>query len=174
MNTLRFFFLFFFFTVLSSPQSFGKNLHQRLGVGYMKSTFEDLGTLVARYYPDPNWGVAGALGIDTKQKDGKFSFLAKFYYLVFKEENMNFYMGSGGGLISRSKLSDTDNEEVESKKSSVGFTLNAFIGGEFFLPGLENLGFSFESGIGVTSVENEVRFQTMGLSPIRAGMIFYF
>ena len=30
------------------------------------------------------------------------------------------------------------------------------------MPGLENLGLSFETGVGVTSIDNEVRFRTIG------------
>ena len=172
------FWLFSFFFFFSFP-SMGKNLHQRLGVGYMRSAFEELSTLTARYYPSSKWGVAGSLGLDTKKKDGRFSFSAKFYYLVFTEENMNFYMGSEAGLLSRSVEVEEEEEEANSeeetlRKSALGFSLSAFIGGEFFLPGLKNLGFSFESGFQVTSANDEIRFNTIGFSPIRAGIIFYF
>ncbi|MCB0342488.1 MAG: organic solvent tolerance protein, partial [Bdellovibrionales bacterium] len=76
----------------------------------------------------------------------------------------NFYMGTGAGLIS-----DEDNGNTDT-----GFELNGFVGGEFFLPGLDSLGLSFEAGIGVSSVSSAVRFRTFGDHPLRAGMIFYF
>jgi hypothetical protein len=49
----------------------------------------------------------------------------------------------------------------------------AVFGGEFFLPGLESLGFNFESGAGVSNV-GKTRFRTLGDSFVNVGMIFYF
>jgi hypothetical protein len=77
---------------------------------------------------------------------------------------MHFYMGAGAGILS-----------VETGGSNQsGFELIGFGGTEFFLAGLENLGFSFEAGVGVTSLSNSVRFRTVGDSPLRAGITFYF
>jgi hypothetical protein len=47
------------------------------------------------------------------------------------------------------------------------------VGGEFFLNGLDSLGFTFETGVGVTNVK-KVRFRTVGDSFVSAGMVFYF
>ena len=80
------------------------------------------------------------------------------------EEHMNFYMGSGAGIISKETAG----------QSASGFELTGFIGGEFFIMGLDSLVFSFETGVGITSISNGVRFRTFGDSPMRAGMIFYF
>jgi len=55
-----------------------------------------------------------------------------------------------------------------------GFEMSAYAGGEFFLPGLDSLGITFEAGIGITSLSNGVNFRTIADSPLRAGMIFYF
>ena len=50
--------------------------------------------------------------------------------------------------------------EVATVKDS-GFELAALVGGEFFLNGLDSLGFTFETGVGVTNVK-KVRFKTVG------------
>lgn len=156
-------FVFFTASMVSA-----KELTNRLGVGYSNQFSEDLPSLSVRYWPDPKLGVGAALGVDTEEDQAKFGFMAKLYRVIFTEDNMNFYMGTGAGLISREK---TVNGSVENDS---GFELVGFFGGEFFFTGLDSLGFSFEAGVGVTSISSDVRFRTFGDSPIKAGLTFYF
>ena len=154
--------------VVSTP-CFAKELANRLGVGYSNQFSQELPSLALRYYPDPKVGVGAQLGVDTEEDKSKFGFAAKLYRVIFTEDNLNFYMGSSAGIIS---IESTDS--AGKSKSNSGFELTGFCGTEFFLPGLENLGFSFEAGVGVTSIKSEVRFRTIADSPVRAGMTFYF
>lgn len=140
-----------------------KELTSRLGVGVKKNTSLDLSELAAVYYPSSDIAIAGGLGIDTQKDYSKFSFNAGVRRIVFKEENMNFYMGGAVGLV---------NFETAGDKQS-GFEMNALFGGEFFFPGLDSLAFTFEGGVGVISADN-VRFRTIGDGPFNAGIIFYF
>lgn len=140
-----------------------KDLTNRLGVGVKKNTALDLPELAAVYYPVADIALAGGLGIDTKKDASRFTANAAVRRMIFKEANMNFYMGGSVGLI---------NFETNSKKES-GFELNALFGGEFFLTGLESLGFTFEGGVGIVSAD-EVRFRTLADGPFSAGIIFYF
>ena len=157
--------LFFGVLVLGYPASvMAKDLSSRLGVGYKDQFYTSTPSIAVQYYPGPSLGFSLALGVDTQESNSRFGLMAKLYRVIFQEDNMNFYMGSGAGLLS---------EEVNNKNQS-GFELNGFVGAEFFLPGLESLGFSFEAGVAVTSVSSQVRFRTFGDSPLRAGMIFYF
>jgi hypothetical protein len=55
-----------------------------------------------------------------------------------------------------------------------GFELMGFAGVEAFLAGLENVGFNFEFGTAITSISSGTRFRTLGDSPVRAGVTFYF
>ncbi len=141
-----------------------KDLSNRLGIGYSDQFSEPLPSVAMKYWPDAKLGFGVALGIDTQKDNSRFGFMARLYRVIFTEENMNFYMGTGAGILSVETLGKTDS----------GFELTGFFGSEFFLPGLENLGITFEAGVGVTSVSSEVRFRTFGDSPIRAGMTFYF
>lgn len=143
-----------------------KDLTNRLGVGFTNQfgIDQELPSLAVRYYPNGNYGLMGSIGVDTQKDNSRFGAQAKIIKLVFKEENLNFYVGAGAGIISR---------EVSGKTTS-GFDIAGILGAEFFFAGLENLGFSFETGVGVTSVSNEVRFRTIGDHPFRAGIIFYF
>ncbi|MGE0631810.1 MAG: organic solvent tolerance protein [Pseudobdellovibrionaceae bacterium] len=141
-----------------------KDLTNRLGVGFKDQLGINLPSLAVQYYPSAETAVAGTLGVDTQDDASKFGAIFRVNRIVFKEEHMNFYMGGGGGLVS---------QEVAGQNES-GFELAAVAGGEFFIPGIDSLGMSFETGIGVTSIKSGVRFRTMADSPLRAGMIFYF
>jgi hypothetical protein len=144
--------------------AFAKDLSNRLGVGYSNQFSSDLPSIAVRYYPNSNYGLMAALGVDTEDQNSRFGFSAKIMKIVFREDNMNFYTAASAGIVSR---------ELAGKNDS-GFDLSGLVGAEFFLPGLENLGISFEGGVAVTSISSQVRFRTVGDSPLRAGMIFYF
>jgi hypothetical protein len=152
--------------LFASSIGYAKDLNSRLGVGYSNQfgLDEDLPSVAMRYYPNSDYGLMAALGVDTEKDNSRFGFMAKIFKIVFKEDNLNFYTGAGAGVISREKAAKTDS----------GFDLSGFLGAEFFLPGLENLSLSFEAGVGITSVSSQVRFRTIGDSPLRAGIIFYF
>lgn len=145
-----------------------KDLSNRLGVGY-SSQFatpdnSELPSITVQYYPRADLGFSAALGVDTNESNSKFGFMAKMYRIIFTEDNMNFYMGAGASLLSVENAGTTTS----------GFELNGFAGAEFFLTGLESIGFSFEMGVGIVSVSDQVRFRTIGDHPMRAGMVFYF
>jgi hypothetical protein len=140
-----------------------KELGSRLGVGFRNTYSFDLPAVAVNYYPSSDFGVIGALGIDTAENNSKSAFTGGVRRIIFKEENMNFFMS---GILSF--LSSEANGSTDS-----GFELSAVVGGEIFLHGLENLGLNFEAGAGVTNVK-KVRFRTIGDHLFRSGIIFYF
>jgi hypothetical protein len=162
-NLIRLLILMTLVTGLSSV-SFAKDLTNRLGVGYTDQFSTNLPSIAARYYPDPKFGFSAALGVDTQKDESRFGFMLKAYRIIFMEDNLNFYMGAGAGVLSR---------EIAGNNKS-GFELSGFGGAEFFFAGLENLGFSFETGIAITSISSETRFRTLADHPLKAGIIFYF
>lgn len=163
--------------VLVSAPVFGKDLSNRLGVGYSDQFGisnagggqGSLPSLALRYYPSGDLILGAAIGVDTEKDASKFGFAAKVARVIFHEDNLNFYLGASAGLISQETTNSTGGTDNDS-----GFDLAGFAGAEFFLPGLESLGISFEAGVGVTSISSEVRFRTIGDHPLRAGIIFYF
>jgi len=141
-----------------------KDLTNRLGVGFKNQFSSDLPSIAVQYYPGAELGLAAVVGVDTQKDASRFGAMVKLNRIVFQEDNLNFYLGAGAGLVS-----------VEtSGNNQSGFQLLAYGGTEFFFAGLENLGFSMEFGPSVTSLSNQVRFATFGDSPLRAGMTFYF
>jgi hypothetical protein len=150
-----------------------KDMSNRLGVGYSDSfSISPLPSVAVKYYPNNDWALSLALGIDTNTLNSggnsDFGLGGKFYKTIFTESMLNFFMGAGAGLISQGPASGGTGT------TSSGFELEGFGGCEFFIPGLENIGFDFLFGVGVTSISSGVRFRTIGESPLKAGMYFYF
>lgn len=150
---------------LTAGSAQAKDLTNRLGVGFKNQFAFDLPSIALQYYPGPELGLAAVVGIDTQKDASRFGAMVKLNRIIFLEDNLNFYLGVGAGLLS---------QEISSGNIQSGFVLMAYGGAEFFLAGLENLGFSFEFGPSVTSLSSQVRFSTFGDSPLRAGMTFYF
>lgn len=144
--------------------AWSKDLANRLGLGYSDQFSTDLPSLTAKYFPSNELGLSAAMGINTGPGNSKFGLLFKVQRVIFPEDNLNFYMGAGAGLLST---------KVDTKNES-GFELMGFAGAEFFLTGMDSLGISFEAGVGITSVSSGVTFRTIGDHPLRAGLIFYF
>lgn len=151
-------------TVSALPAASAKDLTNRLGIGYKNQFSTELPGIAFQYYPGADLGLSATMGVDTKKDNSKFGFMVKLLRIIFQEDNLNFYMGAGAGVLS---------QELNSTNES-GFELMGFGGAEFFFTGLENLGFSFEAGTAITSVSSGVRFRTFGDHPLRAGITFYF
>ena len=149
---------------LMSATAQAKDLTNRLGIGFKNQFFTDLPSIAAQYYPGAELGLAAVVGVDTQKNASRFGAMVKVNRVVFQEDNLNFYLGAGAGLLSVEVAGATES----------GFQLLAYGGAEFFFAGLENLGFSMEFGPSVTSLSSQVRFATFGDSPLRAGITFYF
>lgn len=140
-----------------------KDMESRLGLGFRDSmAIAGLPALAANYYPNPELGLTGALGIDTEENNSKFGLQLGMRKRIFKEDQLNFFMGGAFTLLT---------QEIATVKKS-GYELSALVATEFFLTGLENLGFNIEAGIGVSNVD-KVRFRTLGQSFLGAGIFFY-
>lgn len=166
----KFLFSVFCLSLMGGGSAEAKDLSSRLGIGYTNQFSLDIPGIAVQYYPNKKLGLSTILGIDTKKNASKFGLMVKMYRIIFTEDQMNFYTGAGGSLISREAPKPGASSVMENRN---GFELNAYVGGEFFLPGLSSLGFSFEAGVGIISTANQVRFKTFGDHPLKAGIIFY-
>ena len=65
--------------------AYAKDMSHRLGVGYADQfgLEESVPSLALRYYPNPDYGLMGALGLNTADKDAKFGLSAKIMRIVF-------------------------------------------------------------------------------------------
>lgn len=151
-------------SLLFAVSAQAKDLSSRLGIGYKNQSSVHLPSVAIQYWPGTDLGFSASLGLDTQTANSKFGAMAKIYRVVFQEDNMNFYLGAGAGVLSIETAGDNES----------GFELLGYAGVEFFLPGLDSVGFSFETGTAITSISSGTRFRTFGDSPLRAGAIFYF
>lgn len=150
-------------STVAGEQAMAKDLTSRLGVGFRNSYSIDIPSIAATYYPSSEFGVVGAIGIDTEKDAARSVFMGGLRRIVFKEEQMNFYMGGNLAMLSQELSNETNS----------GFEIAGVVGGEFFFQGLDSLGLSFETGVAMSNVK-KVRFRTLADSPFRAGITFYF
>lgn len=154
-----------FFAAVStfSINSEAKDLTHRLGVGFKDNTSVSIPSVAGVYYYEKDLAFTGSVGLDTQTNASGFQASVGARYILFFENNMNVYVGGQFGLI---------NSENASGKAS-GFELLGQGGVEFFFGGLENLGFTIESGLGLSTLRT-TRVRTLADDPFRAGIIFYF
>lgn len=150
--------------LLSPSLSQARDLQGRLGLGYNSefSNFSATGAapgVSVKYGLTRDIAVEGVFGIYTASPTNSISAI-KFFKNVFYETNLNFYFTLGGGMIS-------------AERKSAGEFIGAF-GAEFFIPGIESLGFSMESGASFNNVSGSFALKTLGVSFLNAGMHFYF
>ena len=141
-----------------------KEMNQRLGVGPKKPFSFGLESIAVHYWPNADYTITGALGIETTKDMSSFGLQGGIRRLLYGERNMNFFVGGAFGLVST---------EIGGENNS-GFELSALSGAEFFFEGLENLGINFQMGVGVVSLKSSNSFKTIAQSPVEAGFIFYF
>lgn len=153
-----------FVSSLFSSLAYSKDMTHRLGVGIKDNLSKSLPSLAMVYYPSMEYAFTGGVGLDTEKNNSAMQVNLGIRRVVFFEPNLNFYMGGQAALI-------TDENTVDGKRN--GYEINAHFGTEFFLQGLENLGFTFEMGVAVVSL-GDVRFRTLAVDPLKAGLIFYF
>ena len=142
-----------------------RDLQGRLGLGYnaqfanQREANGNVPAIAAKYAVTKDLAVEGVLGVATT-KPGNSVIAMKLFKTLFFENNLNFYGMLAGGLVTASATS--------------GIDLQGGFGTEFFIPGLESVGFSFEVGGELTNLSGSMVFRTMGASFLDAGMRFYF
>lgn len=154
----------FIFLVLFGLTGFTKDLNHRLGIGLKNNTSVSLPSVAGVYYPISDIALTAGLGIDTLKNNSRFQIHAGIRKIIFTEANLNFYAGGQVGLVNFEN-------PVDGKQG--GIEILSVFGVEFFLPGLENLGFTFEAGLGLASLA-DFQARTIADGPTRAGIIFYF
>ncbi len=181
-RTLALALLFFLFSLPATA----KDLTHRISVGYNSQTsfawvgpgsdtanaFFSNQAISSKYWLTEDLGFEGLLGYFTAKNEdvgGWASEIAlKVHYNLNKEENMNLYTGGGLGLLP-SRIDYGEEEE-----STVGFLFMGFVGMEFFIPGLPNLGFDAEFGLQYVDIDTYSQFSTYGGGFGLMGIRYYF
>lgn len=154
-----------FLCALAANPAEARDLQGRLGLGYNAqfANYRESGNAVpaiaAKYAITKDIAIEGVFGVATTSP-GNSVVGAKFFKNLFFENSLNFYGMLGAGLVTANGTSGSD-------------LLGGF-GAEFFIPGLESVGISFEVGGELTNITGSMIFRTMGASFLNAGMRFYF
>lgn len=148
----------------SSYNAFARDLQARLGLGYNAqfanySAVNGVPGISAKYGLTRDIAIEGILGINTETPTNSVTAI-KLFKNLFMETNLNFYILVGGGILSANSRGAAE-------------LLGGF-GSEFFIPGLESLGFAMEFGGSFNNISGSFTLKTMGMSFLNAGIHFYF
>ncbi|MCM2278333.1 MAG: hypothetical protein NDJ89_09680 [Oligoflexia bacterium] len=148
---------------LAPSLTYGKELQGRLGVGY-NSEFANSATqrvpgISLKYGLSRDIAIEGIVGVATTSPSNSVT-AVKLFKNVFYETNLNFYFMLGGGILSAN--------------SRTGAEFLGGVGVEFFIPGIESLGFSMETGGSLDNLGGNFVLKTLGVSFLDAGIHFYF
>lgn len=166
MNQFKGFVGLCFLSVILSPSSAqARDLQGRLGLGYNAqfANYREAGggvpAAAVKYAFTKDIAMEGIVGLATTKPSNSVMGM-KLFKNIFFENNLNFYFMAAGALVSANSKSGADFQS--------GF------GAEFFIPGLESIGFSMEVGADLTNITGSFVFRTLGASFLHAGMRFYF
>lgn len=164
--------LIFFYLAFSLGTGFlmtraaeARDLQGRLGLGFnaqfanQREVNGGVPAIAGKYAVTKDIAVEGVFGVATTKPANSVVGM-KFFKNLFFENNLNFYGMIAGALVTANATSGVD--------------LQSGFGAEFFIPGLESVGFSFEVGGELTNLSGSMVFRTMGASFLDAGMRFYF
>lgn len=151
--------------LLLHPQNaHARALPGRLGIGYnaqFANVTQENGVpgVSLKYSFTRDFGIETVVGVATTDPANTL-FALKAMKVIFPETNLNFYGMLGAGYMTMSTTSAIQ-------------VLGGF-GVEFFIPGLESLGFATEFGGSFDNVSGSYAIKTMGVSFLNAGIHFYF
>lgn len=144
--------------------AFARDMQGRLGLGFNRqwANFEYANRVPAvsiKYGLTRDIAFEGVAGVSTASPTNSVAGIKLFKNLFF-EQNLNFYFMLGGGLLRANNVS--------------GAEFMAGFGAEFFIPGIESLGFSVETGGTLDNLSGSFALKTLGVSFLDAGIHFYF
>ena len=131
----------------------------RLGLGYNAEFANSIPGISIKYALTHDIAAEGVVGVATTSPINT-AMGVKLFKNLFYETNLNFYTMVGGGLVNANSVAGAE-----------------FLGGfgaEFFIPGLESLGFAIETGGSLDNLSGSFVLRTLGVSFLNAGIHFYF
>jgi len=147
-----------------SLSSEARELQGRMGLGYNSqfvnsSELERVPAVSLKYGLSRELATELLLGFSTTTPTNRVTGI-KIFKNIFFETQLNFYGFLGAGLLSA--------------RGNSGFQCMGGFGAEFFIPGVESLGFAMETGGSMDTLSGSLAVRTMGASFLDAGIHFYF
>ncbi len=149
--------LFFFPLILNASPNLG-----HLGLGYSNQLVNSIPGVSVKYQATQTISYGGLFNFSTADNGG-WGLGAKFYRNIFAEPNLLFYGAFLLGYASR---------DLPQGQSDSGVQMDLTIGSEFFIPGIQSIGLSFEAGLSFNTL-NGSTFQTAGSNFVTAEVHFY-
>jgi hypothetical protein len=140
-----------------------KDLSGRLGLGFTNefsnSTAQRQVPIISiKYGATKDIHLLAGFGFDSLSPS-EYTVAGKIFKNIFYETNLNFYAALGAAY---------------EKAAQSGIEMLGLLGCEFFIPGVDSLGFLFETGASANNVTGTFEIKTVGFTFINAGMHFYF
>jgi hypothetical protein len=153
--------------IFASDSAESKELFGRVGLGYnaqFANTSQTNGTpgISMKYGLAPRSMVEIIAGFYSGSR-GSGVLAGKYMQTVHSESYANFYFLGGLGYVYANQTN--------------GIEILGGLGSEFFIPGVDNVGISFEAGMSAESLSSSsgsLVLKTFGVSFLNAGMHFYF
>lgn len=142
-----------------------RDMQGRLGLGYNSEfansavTGQRVPGVSVKYGLTRDFAIEAIAGMSTRSPVNTVT-AAKLFKNIFYETNLNFYFMLGGGILAAN--------------TRTGAEFISGFGAEFFIPGLESLGFSVETGASFHNLTGSFVLRTLGVSFLDAGIHFYF
>ena len=155
-------------TLFSRPSE-ARDLQGRLGLGYNSefansTAFSRVPGVSVKYGLTRDIAFEGIVGLATTSPSNSVT-AVKFFKNLFYETNLNFYFMMGGGILSST---------TPAGAAASGAQFLGGFGTEFFIPGIESLGFAVETGASFDNLSGSFALRTLGVSFLDAGIHFYF
>lgn len=144
--------------------SFARHLESRTGFGMTLFNYEQTPCLSLHYHMTDYQSAVVLAGLNTASDSRVIVVGGKYYQNAHLEENLNFYVGVGGFLVSAKAGQPT---------SATGLEVDGIFGAEFFFSGLPNLGIQFETGVAIRTL-NQVSLSTLGSGFLGGAIHYYF
>jgi hypothetical protein len=154
-----------------SPLAQAREMQGRLGIGYnnefanQQNYTNGVPAVSFKYGLTRDIAAELAIGLNTSSPTNSVTAI-KFFKNIFYETNLNFYFMLGAGILSAQPAGATSN--------NTGAEFLGGLGAEFFIPGIESLGFAMETGGEIDNLSGTFGLRTIGFSFLNAGIHFYF
>ena len=156
-----------FFLLLLPSIALSADLRGRMGIGASNQLANGLPAISMKVQQSKTFALGGILGFKSDEDQTLYGAGVKFYRIIFDEPQLNFYLA--GMFAPQNYLNET------TKKVESGFQVDATLGSEFHISGLESIGFSFEFGLTARNGDEKggTSFETLGDNFLKAAVHFY-
>ena len=155
--------LLFFFLLIFTNKTYAINEIGRLGVGVSNQFVNERPAISIKLLKSKSFALGALLQLRLDDDTGSTGAGLKLYRNIFIEPNLNFYSSLMAAYL-KQKLPGI---------SETGWQFDLTLGSEFSFAQLQSLGFSFEFGLSINKLADDVIIETLGNHIVKAAVHFY-